>query len=283
MTLSNIAGERAAVYAYDPLTDAKIPVRVVGQEANSLTVELESADYPRFLMIEERQPVPGPILSGARMEKRGEDTYFTFRANAAGSAEITWGAYPVREASLFQEQYYTDIAEDTPSSTRTVDLLNGLALPEKAGVWRWTGTIVPDYSENYTFIVYSDGCEVSLQLNGLNLINGCGKPATTGSIPLTAGEAYRLDLVYTARKTTPHNVSLYWAGEHQPKEPVAASGAIPANKTVVQVAPDSPVSVKLPGFRTGDGVRVSLTNGALQTRFPFWNYDVRGVDWGQND
>jgi|GEM_PF-1621301 len=275
ITLDNLAGEHADAHVYDPRTDAQIPVRVTDRTANSLTLELESVDYPRFLMLEEDEP--GPLITETGLVQEGEGAVFTFKANVRGEAKVSWGPYPMRKASSFKEEYYLDLDQPEPAATRTVESLNQLALPGETGVWRWTGTLEPSASGDYSFILNTDSCEVSLRIDGLNVINGCGNPVTFGTIKLAAGQSYQMELYYASKKASPHQVTLYWAGDGLPKQPVAAAAESGAGQAAVSVTPGVPVSVRLPGFREGDGVMVTLDSGPLRTRFPFWQYDVRGT------
>lgn len=50
--LQGVRGQHATVTAYDPLTDASVPVRVVARSGTELTVTLTATDYPRLLALE---------------------------------------------------------------------------------------------------------------------------------------------------------------------------------------------------------------------------------------
>lgn len=89
---------------------------------------------------------------------------------------------------------------------------------------RWTGRIRPLYSETYTFTTRSDD-GVRLWVNGVNLVDNWtnhGPTENSGSIALTAGQAYDLALEYY-ENTGGALISLDWSSPSQPRERVPSS------------------------------------------------------------
>lgn len=281
VTLANVAGERAAVYAYDPLKDARLPVNVLAKTANTITVEVESTDYPRFLMMEENSSKTGPVLSDTKLNVGNAGATFTFRSNAAGTATVSWGAYPARSGGSFTLDYYVDAKAVQPVRTQQAPLIATERAPSLTkGAWKWSGTIMPEFSETYSFLVDTNLCKVMLKIDGQTVINGCTDKLKSGDIELFAGQEYKLELTLVSDYPNPQQVGLYWASKSQPKElvPPFARGA---QTSVIRTEPGKTYTVPLSGFKPGDGVKADFVAAAdkLTTRFPMWNYDVRGVWW----
>ncbi|MFC3801801.1 hypothetical protein [Cohnella sp. GCM10012308] len=283
ITLNNVNGQGATVYAYDPITDQRLPALVLESTNLSITVEVSSTDYPRFLMIDENKLNPSPLISDVRLEKKDLGANLIFSSNRTGTAKIQWGPYPVRSGGKFTLSRYENVAAQTPSSTVSVPMITNAKAQLGKGVWVFKGTIQPDYSEEYTFLIDMNPCKFSLMIDSKYVINGCGTTSNkSGSIRLAAGQSY--DFVFTIEnnQNTPFNYTLYWASASQVKEPVTAVDG-DDNVAEVIVNEGAPANIFLPGFQVGDGVRIELQDGteSVQTRFPAWNYDVRGVLWPQ--
>jgi hypothetical protein len=88
---------------------------------------------------------------------------------------------------------------------------------------RWSGVIVPRYSETYTFSVPADD-GVRLGVNGQQIINRFeyGPAETSGSIRLSANKRYALRLEYLEGSQSAR-VSLQWQSPSQAKEVVPSS------------------------------------------------------------
>lgn len=90
---------------------------------------------------------------------------------------------------------------------------------------RWTGKIVPLYTETYTFTTYSDD-GVKLWINGKSVIdswiNQDGSIPRTGTIDLEAGKQYDLQLDYFDN-TGGAKVELYWQSVSQAYQAVPSS------------------------------------------------------------
>ena len=89
---------------------------------------------------------------------------------------------------------------------------------------RWTGQVVPRFSETYTFSTVSDD-GVRLWVNGQSLVNNWtnhGTTTNTGAIALTAGKPYDIKMEYydnTGRAVA----KLLWASPSQPLAPIPAA------------------------------------------------------------
>jgi hypothetical protein len=96
LTLGNVRGDGAKVYAFDPITDHNMPVKIMAATATSITVRVATVDYPRILVIEESKPGPlvdCPQIIGAA----GGAVAVSFTTNVKATAKVTWGPLPDRE------------------------------------------------------------------------------------------------------------------------------------------------------------------------------------------
>jgi hypothetical protein len=95
MTITNLAGEHAKVSVWDPFSNNEVPVRVLAATKTDITVQLQTTDYPRFLMIEEAEP--GPLILDAKLVGAVDGgAKIIFHTNLPVSAKLTWGAWPPR-------------------------------------------------------------------------------------------------------------------------------------------------------------------------------------------
>ncbi|CAG7613278.1 hypothetical protein PAESOLCIP111_01583 [Paenibacillus solanacearum] len=281
MTLSNIRGKNVKVYAYDPLTNMNINVPLVRTTPTTITVTLETMDYPRFLMIEEEGT--GPLITRPQLVKSSGKAIFSFIPNLSGKVSISWGPYPIRSTGTFKEESFPlNQFDKPPISSREVQLINitkeSGEMANSKGSWRWTGTIVPKYTENYTFLIDSDSCRLGLYIDGKNIIQSCSIIPASGSIQLEAGKPYELDLRYSNDYAFPHNVSLYWASASQTREIVAPDNK-GKNQLVANVTGNLAGVLNLPNLKSGEGVKMEYESEGIIIRFPQWNYDTRGVLW----
>ncbi|MEK8126955.1 PA14 domain-containing protein [Paenibacillus filicis] len=279
VTLSNIQGQGAKVSAYDPIDNRNVPVTVTKSTSSTITVQLETVDYPRFLIVEEASN--GPLLQDIKLERKATGgAVLSFTPNITGQASISWGAYPVRTSSTFKEITYVDEQFKKEESARDVKLIQfdtqNQVLPARKGSWKWVGTIVPKYSESYTFLIESPNCRVELWVGDQKLVNWC-ETKRSGSIDLQAGKPYTLTLAYSSPYQSAQTVKLLWASANQPRELVAAGKSTQA--AVVNVTQNVRKSIDLPQLKEGEGVKVRMTSGDRTVTFPHWNYDVRGALW----
>ena len=137
--------------------------------------------------------------------------------------------------------YFSDATFGTAVLTRTdatIDFDWGEGAPdpsfptEQFSV-RWTGVVVPRYSETYTFSTFSDD-GVKLEVNGTTIINDMtshGPTGFDGTIALTAGQAYTITLDYF-EDVGGAVVQLRWESPSQPRELVPTSQLYPPGATV---------------------------------------------------
>jgi hypothetical protein len=98
VTITNVAGEHATVSVWDPFSNNKVPVGILAASKTDMTVQLESMDYPRFLIIEETEP--GPLILEPRLVRAvNGSAKIAFHTNLPVSAKLTWGAWPQRVSS----------------------------------------------------------------------------------------------------------------------------------------------------------------------------------------
>lgn len=281
ITLSNVNGQGATIYSYDPLTDQRMPALILASTSRSLTIEVESTDYPRFLMLEENRANPGPLIGDVRLEKEDQGASLSFSSNRSGTAKIRWGPYPIRSGGSFTLSRYENTAAQIPTSTVSVPMIASAKAPLGKGVWVFKGTIRPEFSEEYTFLIDMSSCKLSLMIDSKYVINGCGADSNkSGSIRLIAGQSYDFALTIENNQDRPFDYIAYWASASQVKEPVTAiDGDVHVAEIIVKEG--APASLFLPGFQVGDGVRIEWNDGtaSVQTRYPAWSYDVKGVLW----
>ena len=139
---------------------------------------------------------------------------------------------PVAAANSFTGQYYAGTNFGTLVTTRSeaeIDFDWGMGAPA-AGVptdgfsVRWTGTIVPEFSEDYTFVVDSDD-GVRLLIDGVAVIddfNPRGLVEVRGGLNLTAGQSYSLTLEYL-ESTGSAQVRLEWESPSLPRRVIKPS------------------------------------------------------------
>lgn len=273
LTLSNVIGAGASVSAYDPFTGAVEPVEIISANSSSLTIRVPAMDYPRFLLIDEASP--GPVIAGASMQGTAEGAHLTFIPSVSGVVEVTYGEYPVRSGGFFKEQHYADRNFKNLVSERNVQSLSpNLGL--SSGSWRWTGTIMPQYTEMYTFTAYTDN------MNGTTLrMNGQPVPlmgtAAERSVKLEAGVPVELEWSYFNTNMGRHKPVLFWSSASQERTLVPASlPGLGALRLAVKAG--EPVTLMLPGLKQGDGARIRLVSDqGISTRYPFWDYDTKLV------
>jgi hypothetical protein len=278
LTISNVRGKGATLSVYDPITNEKLSAEKLDSTPTSLSVRIEAADYPRFLIVEEDGT--GPLLEAPVLSHTRWGSELTFSSTTSGKARLTWGPYPNRTGGTFREITYSDEKWTKAESERNVPMIyfprpvNDLL--ERKGSWGWEGTIIPEYDEEYTFIADSDSCAIELWIGREQVIERCKKPS--GTITLKAGQPYPLLFHYTTPYTRTHMISLYWASASQPRQLVApASGG--KNEIIIHVKAKEPVSIQLPPLQRKDGIKIRLESEGLVNEFPRWDYDVRGAVW----
>jgi|GEM_PF-2271242 len=128
---------------------------------------------------------------------------------------------------------------------------------------RWRGKIEVPTSGDYTFYVTSDD-GVELWVNGQRLINILSRPQspteTSGTVTLTAGRRYFIDLMYN-EFTGGAVCQLSWSG------PGITKQIIPMNR-LLPILNEAPTDIALSGTTIGSGAAVNTPVGALSTDDP---------------
>jgi len=91
VTVGNCAGAGAKVSAYDPLFNVSVPVKVVKATPTTLTLRLQTTDYPRVLEIEEAKV--GPQILEPKITSDASGTLsLSWKTNVpVGGAKVTYG------------------------------------------------------------------------------------------------------------------------------------------------------------------------------------------------
>ncbi len=97
VTITNVAGDHATVSAWDPFDNREISVPVLARTKTELTVQLETVDYPRFLLVDETEP--GLTVSEPELIREPDGSAkISFHTDLPASAKLSWGAWPQRDA-----------------------------------------------------------------------------------------------------------------------------------------------------------------------------------------
>jgi hypothetical protein len=95
--LDNVRGDSVKLSAWDPMTDRQVPVKVLSSRENQLAVQIQSVDYPRFLIMEES--FPGPLILNPSLQALANGSArVSFQTNLPVEAKLTWGPWPQRNA-----------------------------------------------------------------------------------------------------------------------------------------------------------------------------------------
>ncbi|MDF2938485.1 MAG: hypothetical protein K0Q90_3858, partial [Paenibacillaceae bacterium] len=276
ISLANVVGQGARVSSYDPMTNQTIPAQLLRADANSMVVKVKSSDYPRFLIIEEAPQ--GPLINAPLLSKTADGAQLGFFSNVSGVVEVTYGQYPARTTGTVTETVYGDVKFEKAGGQNVLESLSNLK-PSGIGSWKWTGTIVPKYTERYSFTAHSDNLnETKLKINGQDIYLGGPVGA---SINLKAGEAYQFELSFLNRYNSQHYVNLYWSSLSQERTIVSLQ-PLPESVITIPVKAGEYVNLPIQGMKTGDGVKIRLTGeNGITARYPFWDYDRSAVLYGQ--
>lgn len=176
---------------------------------------------------------------------------------AADSADATTAtlrpkltvSYATPESSGLRGEYFTGTNFQTLTKTRTdatIDFDWGSGapsseLPANGFSARWTGKVVPKYSQTYTFYTNTDD-GVRLWVNGKSLVDDWNNHAATersGTIALTAGQSYDIKLEYY-ENTGSAVARLSWSSPSQAKQIIPASQLVPASSSPPPTPPPTP-------------------------------------------
>jgi hypothetical protein len=146
-----------------------------------------------------------------------DDQYFYFAAKVADSTPDP--GMPRFETLNADDYFYPPVAY-----TKNNEKNNAYSFSI-----RWTGQVMPKYSETYTFATVSDD-GVRLWVNGQPLINNWtdhGPTEDNATIKLVAGQRYDIKMEYyqAAGGAAAH---LYWASASQPREIIPGTQLFPS-------------------------------------------------------
>lgn len=156
----------------------------------------------------------------------------TVRAkDAAGNRSVASASIVVKtlaSATGLSAQYFANQTLTGPAALSRIDgTVNfnwgtgspGAGVPADVFSARWTGTVIPQYSQPYTFFTTSDD-GVRLWVNGVLLVNNWtphGATENSGTITLAANTAYQIKLEYFERRGQAV-AKLAWSSASQPKQ-----------------------------------------------------------------
>jgi len=276
ITLKNIYGTGVTVSAYDPKTNTSVPAQIVSAGPSTLTVRIQSVEYPRMLLITEAKA--SPVISAPELTKTAGGAQVSFTPNVDCVATFTYGDYPVRSGGTFLKENFSADGK-TKLGEEQVNCVNA---DLKTGNWKWSGTIIPLFSETYTFTIQVDNWFApNLKINGQAVTVNRGVPGNAfAEVPLTAGLIYTFELTYS--NNDPNNaeqyVRFFWSSASQPNTLVSPANTANANKITLTVFKNQKTTVPLSGLKTGQGARITLTSSdGISTRYPLWDYDPKLV------
>jgi hypothetical protein len=184
-----------------------------------------------------------PVASTATVQKGLQGVYFA-------KADLTLPA-----VARVDDSVNFDWSSGSPHPVLTSDNFSA----------RWTGQVIPSFTEKYTFYTQSDD-GVRLWVNGQLLVdNWTAHPLTenSGSLSLQAGLPYELKLEYFEAGGSAA-AKLLWSSPSQPKQVIPGSAMRPA-VTTVPIGASATASVRLlaDGTREFSGLGTGL--GAVAT------------------
>jgi len=135
---------------------------------------------------------------------------------------------------------------------------------------RWTGQVLADYTENYTFFSTPDDT-ARLWINGQQIINSTRRgQEASGTIRLNAGQRYDVRLEYVENNADAR-VNLSWASPSQSKQIIPQSklfSTIPANPGTIALATSTPPPVSEEAGRvTLTVVRTGGSSGSVTVNY----------------
>jgi hypothetical protein len=194
-------------------------------------------------------------MAGWSIIRNGNCLACTTLANTMGVGQPTaTPSGPGNPAPGLKGEYYDNIDFTNLRVTRIDPLIDfnwGQSIPA-TGVGadtfsvRWTGQVLPLYSETYTFYTTSDD-GVRLWVNGQQLINNWTDHSPTensGTITLAAGQRYDIRLEYY-ENTLGAQIQLQWASASQPKQ------IIPQSQLFSEAVPSTPTPTPTSGPGAG--------------------------------
>jgi glucose/arabinose dehydrogenase len=180
------------------------------------------------------------------------------------------------ETSGFTGEYYDNQDFTGLATTRadpTIDFDWGTGAPatgmgtDQFSV-RWTGNVVPQFSETYTFYTVSDD-GVRLWVNGALVINNFTDHApteNTATVALVAGQSYSIKMEFYENGGGAV-AKLHWSSPSLSRRPVTPGAAPPPNGTQLTIASSSSGAFQMPPESSHDGSESTryANDGALSS------------------
>ena len=209
---------------------------------------------------------------------------------------------PAPTGTGLRAEYYSGTQFGSLVTTRTdakVDFDWGTTAPAGTGVGadnysvRWTGEIVPAYSQTYTFYTRSDD-GVRLWVNGQRLVDNWTNHSVvenSGTVALTAGQRYAIRLEYY-ENTGSAVAQLSWSAPSQAKQIIPSSALFPAGATNPPNpdpgAPPARGPIRFPDLASARAALRAPADANYVTWNPAWPVDrdledVFATELGPND
>ena len=116
VTIGNVAGRGATATAYDPLSNTVLPVKIVAATPDTLTVRLQTTDYPRILTITEAKPGP-QILEPKVALTEDNSIMVSWKSNIPVKASLSYGiGWQLRDTNTIQLAEQTSFTQKLPAS-----------------------------------------------------------------------------------------------------------------------------------------------------------------------
>ncbi len=272
----------------------QITVRLSAQPSSDVAVDIVrtsgdaslSASIPSILFTPLDWDVPRTVLISAAHDYDTTDAQTTFNIlvtapKLPGTAPVTLTATAIDDGRAYARgnglaATYFDNSDFTGTAVSRVDPIVDFswysfgpdpAIANDAFSARWTGWIVPKYSETYTFYAKNnDG--VRLWVNGDPLIDNWqtrGFGDSAGTITLIAGQAYAIRMEYFNQSGSAL-VTLEWTSASQKREVIPQSRLYEVNPLSAPMLSIADASVMESNSGTVDAIfMVTLTEPSSQT------------------
>ncbi|HTB85728.1 MAG TPA: chitobiase/beta-hexosaminidase C-terminal domain-containing protein [Candidatus Sulfotelmatobacter sp.] len=275
MTTPTVAGGKVyvpaqyalSVYGLQGFIDAPVIAPDGGNFVNSVTITItdNAAGASIYYTLDGTTPTAGSTLYTAPfvLTSNAVVSAVAIQAGAVNSA-VTTASFVntagVGSGTGLQAQYFSNANSMNPFfGSPVLVTTNATVIFSSTTGWpgatvgtnhftvRWTGSVQPQFTENYSFVITADD-GVRLFINGQQLINDwmdkTNATSSTNSLALVAQQLYTIELDYY-QKTSNAAVSLAWSSPSTPLQVVPQTQLYPFTNpppTVVLTAPSSGAS-----------------------------------------
>lgn len=237
---------RAPTVALAPQTVARglaLSIQPSASDPDGDALTWSATGLPAGLSISSTTGVISGIVSSSAQSAYNSTITVTDPAGATASVTTAWTVSTA--APGLQAIYYNGRNFDTPVLTRVDSTVNfdwagspapGVD-PDNFSI-RWTGTILPAYSEDYTFVIAVDN-GVRLRVNNTLLIDQFGEDTGgwfSGTVRLTAGSPAALSIDYK-EEWGGAGITVYWYSAKQAWEVLPNARLQPAGGSQPTGAP----------------------------------------------